>query len=52
MYKFSKKILSSVILTSMVVSTASTFAATNIGTGSVVGSGALTSTVVWDDLLP
>jgi hypothetical protein len=27
-------------------------AATNIGTGSVVGSGALTSSVVWNDLFP
>ncbi len=52
MYKFSKKILSSVVLTGMVVSTASTFAATNIGTGSVVGSGALTTNIVWDDTLP
>lgn len=30
----------------------SSYAATNIGTGSVVGSGALTSSVVWDDNFP
>lgn len=52
MRTLSTKLLSGVLAAGMVVSTASTFAATTIGSGSVVGSGALTSNVVWNDTLP
>lgn len=48
MHTLSKKILSGVIAAGMMISTSS-YAATNIGTGSVVGSGTLTSPVVWND---
>jgi phosphohistidine swiveling domain-containing protein len=49
MHSISKKLLSGVIAAGMIVTTATSFAATNIGTGTVQGSGALTSSVVWND---
>lgn len=51
MRSISTKLLSGVLAAGMMVS-ASSFAATNIGTGSVTGSGGLTSSVVWDDNFP
>jgi len=46
------KLLAGALVAGMVLaSTGASFAA-NIGTGSVVGSGALTSNVVWDDTFP
>ncbi len=36
----------------MTLASVSASAATNIGTGSVVGSGTLTSSVVWNDTFP
>jgi hypothetical protein len=51
MRTISQKLLSGVLAAGMMVS-ATSFAATNIGTGSVVGSGSLTSNVVWDDNFP
>lgn len=51
MHSISKKLLSGALAAGMMISVSS-YAATNIGTGSVVGSGALTSSVVWDDNFP
>ena len=48
MQSISKKLLSGAIAAGLMISAASSFA-TNIGTGTVVGSGALTSAVVWND---
>ena len=48
MHTLSKKLLSGAIAAGMMVSAGSSFA-TNIGTGSVVWSGALASPVVWND---
>lgn len=48
----SKKLLSGVLAAGMMVSAATSFGATTIGSGSVVGSGALTTDVVWDDNFP
>jgi hypothetical protein len=48
MHTLSRKLLSGVIATGMMVSAVSSYA-TNIGTGSVQGSGALTAPVVWND---
>lgn len=47
MHNLSKKLLSGVLAAGMIVTAASSFAATNIGTGTVVGSGGLSSPVVW-----
>jgi hypothetical protein len=52
MHSISKKLLTGAIAAGMMISTVSSFAATNIGTGSVVGSGALTTNVVWNDTFP
>ena len=52
MHSISKKLLSGALTAGMMISAASSFAATNIGSGVVVGSGALTSNVVWDDAFP
>lgn len=52
MHSISKKLLSGVVAAGMMITAASSFAATNIGTGTVVGSGALTTNVVWNDLFP
>ena len=51
MRSISTKLLSGVLAAGMMVS-ASSYAATNIGTGTVTGSGGLTSSVVWDDNFP
>ncbi len=48
MRALSQKLLSGVIAAGMVISVSSV-GATNIGTGSVVGSGALSAPVVWND---
>ena len=48
MRALSQKLLSGVLAAGMVISVSSV-GATNIGSGSVVGSGALTSPVVWND---
>ena len=48
MHTLSKKLFSGILAAGMMASAASSFA-TNIGTGSVVGSGALTAPVVWND---
>ncbi len=50
MHNLSKKLLSGVLAAGMIVTAASSFAATNIGTGTVVGSGGLSSPVVWWDV--
>ena len=51
MYTNTKKLLSgAIILATTIIS--GTSAATNIGTGSVVGSGALNQNVVWNDTFP
>ncbi len=52
MHSISKKLLSGALAAGMMISAASSFAATNIGSGVVVGSGALTSNVVWNDAFP
>ena len=49
MHSISKKLLSGAIAAGMMVSAASSFA-TNIGTGTVQGSGALSAPVVWGDV--
>jgi hypothetical protein len=49
MHSISHKLLAGALAIGMVVSAATSFAASNIGTGSVVGSGALASPVVWND---
>lgn len=46
------KLLAGALIAGMTLATTSVFAASNIGTGSVVGSGGLTSNVVWDDAFP
>jgi len=47
------KLLTGALVAGMILSsTGASFAATDIGTGSVVGSGALTSSVVWNDTFP
>ncbi len=46
-----RKLLSGAVLATMALAS-SVHAATNIGTGTVVGSGALTANVVWDDAFP
>ena len=51
MRTISHKLLSGVLAAGMMVS-ATSFAATNIGTGTVSGSGGLTTNVVWDDNFP
>jgi len=51
MRTLSQKLLSGALAAGMMISTSS-FAATNIGTGSVVGSGSLSTNVVWDDAFP
>lgn len=51
MRTISHKLLSGVLAAGMMVS-ATSFAATNIGTGSVSGSGGLATNVVWDDAFP
>jgi hypothetical protein len=50
MHTLSQKLLTGAIAAGMMISAGSnSFAAINIGTGSVVGSGALTSPVVWNE---
>ncbi len=51
MHSISQKLLSGALVAGMMISTAS-YAATTIGTGSVVGSGALSANVVWNDTFP
>lgn len=51
MHSISKKFLSGALAAGMMIS-ASSYATTIIGSGSVVGSGGLTSNVVWDDNFP
>ncbi len=51
MHSLSKKLLTGVIAAGMMISTTSSFAS-NIGTGSVVGSGSLSAPVVWNDTFP
>lgn len=46
------KLLAGALVAGMVLASTGAYAASNIGTGSVVGSGALTSNVVWDDNFP
>lgn len=46
------KLLAGALVAGMVLASTGAYAASNIGTGSVVGSGALTSNVVWDDAFP
>lgn len=46
------KLLAGAIIAGITLASTSVFAASNIGTGSVVGSGGLTSNVVWDDAFP
>lgn len=46
------KLLAGALIAGMTLVTSSAFAATNIGTGSVAGSGSLTTNVVWDDAFP
>ena len=46
------KLLAGALVAGMVLATTGAYAATDIGTGSVVGSGALTTNVVWDDAFP
>lgn len=53
MRSLSHKLLAGALAAGMMVSTSSlTYAATTIGTGSVAGSGALSTSVVWDDNFP
>ena len=52
MHTLSKKFLTGAIAAGMMISTVGSYAATTIGSGSVVGSGALTSSVVWNDTFP
>jgi hypothetical protein len=47
-----RKVLSWALIIGMTLASVSASAATNIGTGSVVGSGTLTSSVVWNDTFP
>ncbi len=49
MHSISKKLLSGALVAGMVIAAAPSFA-TNIGTGSVEGSGALSAPVVWGDV--
>ncbi len=49
MHTLSKKLLTGAIAAGMMISTVGSYAATNIGSGTVVGSGALTAPVVWND---
>lgn len=51
MRTLSQKLLSGALAAGMMISVSS-YAATTIGSGSVVGSGSLTSNVVWDDNFP
>ena len=51
MRTLSHKLLSGALVAGMMVS-ASSYAATTIGSGSVVGSGSLTTNIVWDDTFP
>jgi hypothetical protein len=51
MHTNTRKFLSGTLIAGMVLAT-TIHAASNIGTGSVEGSGALDSAVVWDDLFP
>lgn len=51
MHTNTRKFLSGTIVAGMMLTTA-VHAATNIGSGSVVGSGALSTNVVWDDNFP
>lgn len=51
MRTLSHRLLSGTLIAGMMISVTS-YAATTIGTGSVVGSGALSSSVVWDDTFP
>lgn len=46
------KLLAGALVAGMVLASTGAYAATNIGTGSVAGSGGLTSNVVWDDTFP
>ncbi len=51
MHTNTRKLVSGAIIAGMALAS-SVHAATNIGTGSVVGSGALSSSVVWNDTFP
>lgn len=51
MHTNTRKLLSGALIAGMTL-VSSAHAATNIGTGSVVGSGALSSSVVWDGNFP
>ncbi len=51
MHSISQKFLSGALVAGMMISVTS-YAATNIGSGTVVGSGGLTTNVVWDDNFP
>lgn len=51
MHSISKKLLTGALAAGMMISSVSSFAS-NIGTGTVVGSGALTTNVVWNDTFP
>jgi hypothetical protein len=51
MHANTNKLLSGALIASLALASTGAYAA-NIGTGSVVGSGALTSTVVWNDTFP
>ena len=52
MHTNTRKLLSGALIAGLTLAATGASAATNIGTGSVVGSGALTSTVVWNDTFP
>ena len=52
MHSISKKLLTGAISAGMMITTMGSYAATTIGTGSVVGSGALSSAIVWNDTFP
>lgn len=53
MHSISKKLLTGAISAGMMITTTmGSYAATTIGTGSVVWSGALSSNIVWDDAFP
>lgn len=49
MRSLSNKLLAGALAAGMMISTMSSVGATDIGTGSVVGSGALTAPVIWND---
>lgn len=51
MHSISKKLLTGALAAGMMISSVSSFAS-NIGSGTVVGSGALTTNVVWNDTFP